>query len=152
MNLLHRQLLCLKIWSFLGNQPHFQCHDDDTKTECFEDTGCFWISWPVFCTMCWWISLCSLVCIYSSDNNLKTPLRKTTELATGKEHPFEGPYSKQHFSSLHGLPTEQVGSSCYYKCSSLQGNAKQAKKPASTAVNVWQKTILILPSKFLFAF
>jgi len=51
--------------------------------------------------------LCSSSCVYSSHNNLKAPLRKTTELAKGKEHPFEGPHSKQHFSSLHGLPTEQ---------------------------------------------
>lgn len=84
-----------------------ECHDDDTRTEGFEDTGCFWTSWPVFCTTCQRISLCPPGSVYSSDSNLKTPLRKTTEPAKGKEPPFEGPHSKQHFLSLHSLPAER---------------------------------------------
>lgn len=99
---------CLKIWNFLGNQSHFHCtwwwHKINSALRALD---CSWASWTVFCTMCRRISLCSLGCVYTSHNNLKTPLRKTTELAKGKEQPFKGSYSKQHFSSLQGLLTEQ---------------------------------------------
>lgn len=106
MNLFHRQIPCLKIWSFLGISLISSVMMARLR-ECFEDTGCFWTSWPELCTMCWRISACYLGCVYASDNNLKTPLTKTTELAKGKQHPFKGPHCKQHFSSLHSLPTEQ---------------------------------------------